>query len=265
MKKHWLTIAVIGIAVAGLVGWMLSNNLAVAMAAALLMFVFGVGKPLIEARKSACGDRYTHRQFDRAESRLVEQAASLIGGLPKLALPLRSLQKAIFQIQFREISEAQLGRFDEAVALIESNESSGERDLDEILKHLELPIVACYLKAVFAYRQGNYSTAAKRFQTCVDQHAAWADAWFGLLRCEYLQGNHEFVLKNSPQLNGVEWLPFAPGDQDCFLALEDHDRDNLVTQFLSATSGIGDLYTAASEKQSRDQVSGNRQEFRDAA
>ena len=70
MKKHWLTIAEVGIAIVGLIGWVLSSSIFVAFGAALLMCAFGIAKPILDARKSARAQQYVERQFDKAESRM---------------------------------------------------------------------------------------------------------------------------------------------------------------------------------------------------
>ena len=87
MRKHWLTIAEIGIAVVGLVAWILSSNVLVAIVAALLMFAFGVTKPILDARKSARSQRYVQQQFDRAEAHLVGETENLLADLPEPTPP----------------------------------------------------------------------------------------------------------------------------------------------------------------------------------
>jgi hypothetical protein len=263
VKKHWLTIVEIGLALVGLVAWILSNNIYVAMGAAFLMFAFGVTKPILDALKSARAQRYTNQQFDRAESRVNEQLESLLADLPQPMIPPRSIVQAMMRKQLGSNAAQQLDVFDAVVEELESDKTLIE--MDSLICQLHLPFLARHLQGIAALRFSDYAVAAARFRENVQQQPDWADAWFGWLFCEFALGNREVILQNNPQLNGVEMLPFAPADQDCFIELNECDRQQVVDGFQSALRGIGDLYAACAIHQSRDQILQSRDEYHKAA
>lgn len=263
MKKHWFTIVEVGVAVVGLVGWVLSNNIYVAMGAAIVMFGFGVTKPILDARKAARAKRYANQQFEKAESQIDEQLETLLAELPRPIVPLRAVVQVMMERQFFSDAAQQLYIYDAVIDALASGSTLIE--IERLINQLQLPTISQQLKGIVALRFSAYADAAAIFHDVARRKPDWADAWFGWLLCEFAQGHNEVVLQNNPQLTGVDLLPFAPADEDCFIALDEVNREQLVTGFQSTLRGIGDLYAAAALRQSREQVSQSREEYRKAA
>lgn len=263
MKKHWFTIVEVGVAAVGLVAWLLSSNIYVAMVAAFVIFGFGVAKPVLDARKAARSKRYANQQFENAETRIDEQLELILTELPQPIIPQRAVVQAILERQPGYNGVEQLRIYDAAVQELASGET--QHEIEQLTESLQLPALAQHLQGIVALRNAAYADAAAIFHDNTRRKPDWADAWFGWLLCEFAQGHNDVVLQNNPQLTGVELLPFAPADEDCFIALNEVDREQLVAGFQSTLRGIGDLYAAAALRQSREQVSRSREEYRKAA
>ncbi|MGI9517788.1 MAG: hypothetical protein ACR2NP_12125 [Pirellulaceae bacterium] len=263
MKKHWLTIAEVGIAVIGLVGWILSSNIYVAVAAAVLMFVFGVTKPIMDARKSRRTQQYVERQFDRAESHVASEIAELVEKLPQPDVPPRELVHAMMVQCCGSQAAEQMEIYDDFAGYIAAGQSP--MDDNEATSRFMQPEILQQLKAIALYQMDDLAAAAAGFRSNTQVHPEWAAAWYGWLLCEFRQGNMQVVMDNNPQLSGIEWQPYAPGDQDCFLAMDEYDREEMITGYQVAMRGIGDLYAAASMHLGRQQIAESRDEYREAA
>ncbi len=263
MKKHWLTIAEIGIAAVGLVGWMLSSNIYVAVAAAVLMFLFGVAKPIMDARKSARTQQYVDQQFDEAASRVDAEISALLENLPQPDVPPRELVQAMMQQCCGSQATEQMQIYDELL----DNLAAGQQPLngDNAAAQFMQPEILQQLEAIALYHHDDLAAAAEGFRSNTQVHPEWAAAWYGWLLCELRQGHVQVVMENNPQLQGIEWQPCAPGDQECFLAMDEYDREEMITGYQVAMRGIGDLYAAASLQQGRQQIVQSREEYREAA
>lgn len=263
MKKHWLTIVEIVIAAVGLVGWILSNNVTVALVAALLVFAFGISKPLFEARKSLRRERFVDRQFDRAQEEIDERTTALLAGLPEPGLPGPAVVHGVIEMTDEIDVERQKRAADLIVEMFQQQESLPE--IERWIARLEVPALARHFQALVSLRKGEIELAGMLFQENSQERSAWAEAWYGWLHCQFVMGNDETVIANNPQTNGVELSPYGPVNEDQFIEMNDDERQRSIDDFQTAMAGIGDLYAAASLRQSTSQLEQSRQEYRKAA
>lgn len=266
--NYWtLAIVEAAIAIAGLAGYIFSQNPHVALGAAVAMAAVGVYHPIAGARRRARQKAYVARQFERADAQLDANIAELMKKVVDARPPVREAVAAALETSIGERA-AELNAACESVAAeVESGAAGAADSARRLSARLEdagsagLVAVGHYLEGLVHLRAGTPDRAAGSFERATVIAPGWEEPWYGWMLAEMHRGDHKRVCEINPQLRGVELVPYGPGTEVSFVALDEAQRQAVTMRLSEVMEAMGNLYAVAQIHESRRMMEEHRREM----